>query len=166
MAKHLIGFGLFLAIVTFFGLAYWVLSIPPIPSVDRVIPFEVSSYPTDCYLDAPTQIGTTRAVADRSRGEVTIYFSPASDTADISPAELNVGFAFYAVRGDQTRVMDANDSMVTRVNRDDGTKWILRYKAAWIKQMSWNDNLYIVPNSWDGSAKFSKKNAVPVLIQN
>jgi hypothetical protein len=173
MARHLVGFGLFLSIVTFFGLAYWVLSIPAIPSLDRALPFEEKSYPKNCYYDVRNRVGTTRAIADRSAGEVTIYINSIPGAWESSESELNASFAFYVVRNEKVTLADViNDQLVNSVSRDNDSKWIVRYKASWIKNLSWDDTLYIDPSAGNAfrdekiAAPFSKDVAIPVLIRN
>ena len=167
MAKHLIGFGLFVSIVGFFVVAYAVMTLPPMPSLEPEIS-PLAKLPTECKFGPATRIGQTRAIADRKSGELMIYISSMSGDREMLQPELNAGFTIFAVRGDQVRVVDTiDDSLAIKVNRENEAKWVLRYRADWITELSWGDTLYIVPGDANSSAAaFSKYNAVSVLIRN
>jgi len=173
MAKHLIGFGLFLSIVTFFGFAYWLLLIPPIPSLEQTNLLEEKSYPTNCYYDGPNRVGKARAIADRNTGQITIYINEFPGGSHVSLSELTAIFTFYVVHNDEVRVANViQDSLSNSVRRDNETKWILRYETAWVQSLAPQENLYVVPAAQYGrngprtSAEFSKASAIPVMIRN
>jgi hypothetical protein len=169
MAKHFLGFGLFLSLVTVFGLAYWVLSIPPIPSVDRVTPVEESSYPIYGHCDAQIGVGKARAIADRKTGKLTIYVDRSSHIGKYNSSCLNQSFAFFVVRGDEISLLDVVNERLVNVDVDEAN-WTVRYNADWIKNLSMDANLYIEPSVGDAfktthiADPFSKETAIPVLI--
>jgi hypothetical protein len=167
MAKHLIGFGLFVLIVGFFVVAYAVMTLPPLPSLDPEIS-PLAKLPTECKFGPSSRISQTRAIADRKTGKLTIYISSIPADREMLQPELNARFTIFTVRGDELRVVDTiDDSLAIKVNRDDEAKWVLSYRADWITELSWGDTLYIVPAGASSSAAmFSKDNAVSVLIRN
>lgn len=171
MAKHLIGFGLFVSIVAFSVLAFSFFTAVPIPEISVVTDVPNPPKPWDyCDRTRKARIGEPRAIADRIRGEVTIYINDLFGTVDPSVPEFKANFAFYAVRGDEVRLVAVVDeSLVNTTRRDFDRKWILRYDAEWLKNLSWEDNLYLVSAAWDDSSvtqAFSKETALPVLIRN
>lgn len=174
MTKHLIGFGLFSSIVGFFVLAYWsVAYLPPVPEITVVSspPAKLREY---CNLKrrAPT-VGDERAFADRNTGKITVYVNEFPGGSHVDPSEFSADFTFYTVRGDEVRLVDViKDSLLTSVRRDSETKWILQYERNWVRRLSANENLYVMPGaSYDRkrpavAAEFSKATAIPVLIRN
>lgn len=167
MVKHLIGFGLFVSIVGLFAIAYTVMTLPPMPSLDPEIS-PLAKLPTECKFGPASRIGQTRAIADRKSGEITVYISSIPADREMLQPDVKEGFTIFALRGDQIRVVDTiDDSLAISVNRDNESKWILRYRADWITELSWGDTLYIVPGVVNSSAAtFSKDDAVSVLIRN
>lgn len=171
MAKHLIGFGLFISIVGFFGTAFWLFSSSPVREVQVVdIPNSVRSW---SYCDKKRRskdVATPRAVADRRSGTVTVYLNEIPGASQANSREQNASFTFYAVRGDEIRVVNVvHDSLVRTVRRGAETKWTLQYDAPWVKALSLDDNLYVVPGANTGSkhkSSFSIDSAMPVLIKN
>jgi hypothetical protein len=169
MAKHLIGFGLFLSIVTFFALAFAFFTVTPIPVLLAVdAPADPPMRWNYCDRKRPTRIGSSRAIADRINGEVTIYINSLPGTVDSSGSDLSASFTFYTLRGDEVKVIDVvHDSLVKSVGRDNDSKWILRYEAQWLKNLAWDDNVYVVPGIGSGTvSSFSKDTAIPVLVRN
>lgn len=174
MAKHFIGFGLFGSIVGFFVLTSWFFSSSPIARVEVVeSPSAVAPWTYCDKKRRPKSVDSPRAMADRKSGMITLYINELPGGSHVDPNEVNASFTFYAVRGDEARVVDViHDSLVRSVRSDSGPKWILQYDAAWVKGLSWEDNLYVVPGARDGSnhkalaAAFSVDSAMPVLIRN
>ncbi len=168
MAKHLIGFGLFAAILGFFITVFWIFSSKPLTEVS-VFEARNSVEPwTYCEKKRrPKDVGEPRAIADRLNGTITLYLNEVPGAnADLD--EVSASFAFYAVRDNEVQMLDViNDSLVKAVRRDAGTKWTLQYDASWIRALPADVNLYVVPaSSGVAPAEFSVNSAMPVLIKN
>src|SRR5690606_9820526 len=108
MAKHLVGFGLFASIVGCFVLAYSILPLPPIPSLDPEVS-PLAKLPTHCNFGPVNRIGKTRAFADRRSGEVTLYINSVSADRETFAPEIKARFTFFVVRDGSARIADSID---------------------------------------------------------
>lgn len=174
MAKHFIGLGLFSSIIGFFVLTSWLLSSGPAATAEVIEqPFSVTPRSYCNTRKRSKSVSTPRAIADRSDGTLTLYINELPGTSRVNSNDVGASFTFYAVRGDEVRLVDViKDSLVGSARRDAGTKWTLRYQADWVSDLSGDENLYVVPSAADApnhrafSTPFSLDTAIPVLIRN
>ena len=174
MAKHFIGLGLFSSIIGFFVLTSWLLSSGPAATAEVIEqPFSVTPRSYCNTRKRSKSVSTPRAIADRSDGTLTLYVNELPGSSRVNSNDVAARFTFYAVRGDQVRLVDViHDSLVSSVRRDGGTKWTLRYQADWVSDLPGDETLYVVPSASDEPSHgafltaFSKDNAIPVLIRN
>lgn len=170
MTKHLIGFGLFAVIVGVFVAASWIFTAPTVPIAVTPTPVERPKFGTYCdKKNRPTRVDSPRAIGNRHNGEITLYLNEIPGLETSALRSSRVSFAFYVVNGGEPRLMGVvRDDLLEPAFRDNGTKWVLQYEAAWLKGLTWSDNLYVVPVADEGSAaaSFSVQTALPVLMQN
>ncbi len=171
MAKHFIGFGLFALIVSAFVALTWIFSAPALKTVTPAfeLPPKIGTYCDKKRRLNPTSPG---AIANRHNGELTLYLHQVPG-GRANTREFRASFAFYVVNGEDARLAGVvNDSLVNHTSQAGGPKWILQYNAEWIKQLSWDDNVYVVPATWEEgndsyfTPEFSRETALPVVIRN
>ena len=174
MTKHLFGFGLFAFIVSAFVALTWLFSTPTFEIVGIQPTFEPQpKIGTYCDKNRRATPISPSAIANRRNGDLTLYLNQVPGGGLPSAREFKASFAFYVANGEHIRLAGVvNDSLVNHASKDSGPKWILQYNAEWIKHLSWDDNLYVVPATWeDGKGSyftpgFSKETALPVVVRN
>ena len=174
MTKHLIGFGLFSFIFAVFAIAFSLFAVPLLPEMAEVGTPPPVKLREHCNLKrSPRSVGDARAFADRNTAKITIHINEFPGSSHVDSSEINASFAFYSVEGARVRFIDViHDSLVNPVRRDNETKWVLQYEEEWVRGLSVNETLFVVPGASYGAngpalaAGFSKSTALPVLIRN
>ena len=174
MTKHLIGFGLFSLIFAVFAIAFSLFAVPLLPEIAEVQTPPPVKLREHCNLKrSPTSVGDARAFADRNTGKITIHINEFPGGSHVDSSEINASFAFYSVEGARVRLIDVvHDSLLKPARKHNDMRWVLQYEEEWVRGLSMNENLYVVPGATYGdngpalAAGFSKSTALPVLIRN